>query len=370
MSCTHVNGNCSGACGTACANSCNSGCYGCTNECHQFCSSGCSVYCSGGCEDNCADGCSGNCSGDCKGDCGNNCTGTCTDDCANTCGNSCSGACDNGCSGEAHTDLYENFVLQEIIMAKDITDISEWIKTEATRRGNSPNDITFNIGDMAEGAKMTAVISNLKLANQDITPDSVDKDTLILKTLGDTLLAKVKLAYDEKMVNVITPRLYIYQNGDNSDITGGWQSTFNYGGTTTQSGSGKDTGTTLSISATGGLKNTSIGTKKKIDFSGYTKLYIHFKSITFAFGASNYGVGTEGFGISSSSTSTGNYKDLRTVSISRPSGAYGGTVTNVTGSCKISSLGLTNGYLYFVVVKPNVTGAKSPSMVIDSIWLE
>ena len=165
--------NCTGGCTADGCTSCKRGCTGgCINDCSKFCSYGCSVYCSGDCSDNCA------------GDCTKNCTGNCTE------------ACDNGCSGSSN-DLIINYILSDIIMANEIQDISDYIKNEVTRRGKTPTNINFNIGDVATVTSMNNILSNLALANQTL---KLNDDNLIDKDFGNNLIQKTKDAYNEILV--------------------------------------------------------------------------------------------------------------------------------------------------------------------------
>lgn len=168
--------------------------------------------------------------------------------------------------------------------------------------------------------------------------------------------------------------LYLFDKdngGDMTEITGGWEiNKLNYTQPNTK-GSASVTKEQLTVSASG-YTQANIRTKNKIDFSKYSKLYIHFKEITFAYGASNNGIGLEAFGVATSETQNVANTALKTstLNVSRPSGLYGDTYKDKTGSCSISNLQSNNGYLYFIVVRPNQDAAKTPKMIIDKIWLE
>ena len=176
---------CSGACTATCANSCSINCTdGCTADGCTSCRGGCTGGCSDECSKFCSYGCSVYCSGNCTGDCTKNCTGNCTE------------ACDNGCSGSSN-DLIINYMLSDIIMANEIQDISDYIKNEVTRRGKTPKNINFNIGDIATVTSMNNILSNLALANQTL---KLNDDNLIDKDFGNNLIQKTKDAYNEILV--------------------------------------------------------------------------------------------------------------------------------------------------------------------------
>ena len=176
---------CSGACTATCANSCSINCTdGCTADGCTSCKGGCTGGCSDECSKFCSYGCSVYCTGNCTGDCTKNCTGNCTE------------ACDNGCSGSSN-DLIINYILSDIIMANEIQDISDYIKNEVTRRGKTPTNINFNIGDVATVTSMNNILSNLALANQTL---KLNDDNLIDKDFGNNLIQKTKDAYNEILV--------------------------------------------------------------------------------------------------------------------------------------------------------------------------
>ena len=173
--------------------------------------------------------------------------------------------------------------------------------------------------------------------------------------------------------------MYLYNSGDVSANSGGWATQLHSWGSSGKTDSSiGDMGTYLRIKAdrdSTGSSYACIQTKNKIDFSKYSKLYVHFTSITFSWGWTNHsqGIGENGFGVITSYSGLNLQSHTQSIvdmGVTWPGGAYGDTSTNVTGSISTNNLNNSNGYLQFVVVSPGQSGAEAAEMKIDKIWLE
>ena len=153
-----------------------------------------SCNCSGGCAGACFNSCKG-CTGGCSG-CGSGCASGCSG-CTATCADNCSGKCNSQCTGGANTATV-NLTLSDLIENSNMDDIAKAIYYEAgsNRRKKSPVSVTFTEGDHITAADITTVINNLSKAGQTISYTATVGQSS-LKVLGQALIDKVKIAYDQ-----------------------------------------------------------------------------------------------------------------------------------------------------------------------------
>lgn len=172
-----------------CSNSCiggSSGC-GCGGDCYT-CSSSCGDGCLGGCS-----GC-GYCDWSCYAMCQDDCSGTCTGTC-NACTGACVGTCNNGCTGGQMTQIFTNLSLSRLIKASELSDLSNLVLNEITRRqGNPISTPAFVPGELALQTGLEEINANLTILGSQLQNPVAG---LILRELTEQYITAAKAYYSE-----------------------------------------------------------------------------------------------------------------------------------------------------------------------------
>lgn len=215
---------CSGYCGVTCgsavctdtcANGCQDHCaYSCsTDGCKTSWSGGCGNTCTGTCKTTCADGCADDCTatcaddcvGTCTANCANDCSTSCLESCANSCENTCNSgcqngcqsACDNGCTAQNNSELYSKLALDVWHKQENLQTMATLAYNEAVRRGASPDGLTFTVGEKLTAIKINELIALVRLSGQNTSELNAVKNELSLRSLGQSLVDKIKAAYEQ-----------------------------------------------------------------------------------------------------------------------------------------------------------------------------
>lgn len=161
------------------------------SDCISSCVNGCRYYC--------GDACTGGCSS-CSGSCQGTCTATCADNCSGGCKGSCSTACNTTCTGQTQTTNINKLNLNEQFKASDIQNIITAANFEVQdRRGTSlAHNVNINAGEVLDDTKINQIIDIIKQTG--FTPsETASEGSLVLKTLGQNLIDKIKEANNQEI---------------------------------------------------------------------------------------------------------------------------------------------------------------------------
>ena len=165
--CTGANSNTSCSCGNDCGGKCSS----CSSS-NSFGWGSCS----------CGSNCSGGCKGTCKGNCGS--------------------GCNTGCSSTTAVDLYTALSagLNEKLLATDMKNINDLIKSEASRRSKTVTAVTFTAGNNVTATQVQQLQSNLSTIGF-ATSQSMAQNVNTNRVAGQELVDKTMDAYETKITS-------------------------------------------------------------------------------------------------------------------------------------------------------------------------